>query len=389
MVSFDILGPLPEKKNVNKYILLIKNLFSRHAEPYALSAEEKTAKGCASKLANEYVTTWGCPKLLLSDRGAEVTVQVAKQVYAILGSKKRLSSAFHPHTNGCVERLNHTVCQMLSHVVSSRHNDCDEYLLQLVYAHNNHISRVTGLAPNEVHVGRYPRIPITLLSSQKQIRGVQSLKRDELDYLQLMRDKRHEALNFGRESDRMIKKKHRQNNAKIADIMHKRPVYEVGQWMWVYNEQHTLKAATGQRVLDKEAIKQRIKVKLANMRTGPYKILGVGPCRVGQRFVRPKLLYLDMPFQNMTKPRVSVLRCKRCFQPHEKGNKHRFMPWQFRAYVLNNFSELAPPFYLPTDHVDIERDSQRAKPLKIKAHRLNRGPGGTLNVQFDTVWRGH
>ena len=65
------------------------------------------------------------------------------------------------------------------------------------------------------------------------------------------------------------------------------------------------------------------------------------------------------------------------------------MPWQLSSYVLNKFSEFAPPCYLTTDDVDIELDSQSAKPLKNKAHRLNRGPGGTLNVQFETVWRGH
>ena len=96
-----------------------------------------------------------------------------------------------------------------------------------------------------------------------------------------------------------------------------------------------------------------------------------------------------MPFQNMANHRVSVLRCKRCFHPHEKGNKPRFLPWQLSLYVLNEFSELTPLFYLTTDNVDIELDFQRAKPLKIKAHRFNRGPGGTLNVQFETVWRGH
>ena len=96
MVSFDILGPLPKTKNGNKYILLIVDLFSRHAEPYALTAKEKTAKGCASIFANDYVTRWGCPKLLLSDRGSEFTAQVAQQVYDILGSKKRLTSSFHP-----------------------------------------------------------------------------------------------------------------------------------------------------------------------------------------------------------------------------------------------------------------------------------------------------
>ena len=97
--------------------------------------------------------------------------------------------------------------------------------------------------------------------------------------------------------------------------------------MWLYDEHHNLETATGQRALDKEAI-QRIKAKLAKKRTGPYKILGVGTCRTGQRFVGPKLLHLDMPFQNTTTPRVSVLRFKRCFQPREKGNKPRFMPWR-------------------------------------------------------------
>ena len=167
---------------------------------------------------------------------------------------------------------------------------------------NNHISTATGLSPNEVHIDRYTRLPMTSLSSQKQVRGVQSLKQDELDDLQLMRDEQREALNLVRENDRTTKEKHCQNNTKNDDIMHKRPVYEVGQSVWVYDEQHTLATATGQRALDKEAIEQRIYSQLANKWTGPYKILRVGPCRVGQRFVGPKLLHLDMPFRNMMKP---------------------------------------------------------------------------------------
>ena len=43
MVAFDILGPLPLTTRGNKYIFLVVDLFSRHAEPYALAADEKTA----------------------------------------------------------------------------------------------------------------------------------------------------------------------------------------------------------------------------------------------------------------------------------------------------------------------------------------------------------
>ena len=259
----------------------------------------------------------------------------------------------------------------------------------IVYAHNSHISKATGLAPNEVHIGRYPRLPMTSLSSHKQIKGVQSLKQDELDNLQLMKDKQQAAYRLVIDSDRLTKEKHRENNSKIDDTMHKRPMYEVGQWVWVYDVQHTLSTATGQTSLDREAIEELIKEKLANKWMGPSTILGVGPCKVGQKVVGSKLLYLDMPHDNQTNPRVSILRCKRCFQPYEKGNKPSFMPWEICSYVLNKFAELAPPFYLTTEDVDIELDTQRAQPLKIKAHRLNRGPGGTLNVQFETVWKGH
>lgn len=132
MVAFDILGPLPVTKKGNKFVFLVVDLFSRHAEPYALSSDEKSAQGCASKLADDYRTRWGCPSVLLSDRGGEFTAAVARDVYRLLGSKKRLTSSFHPQTNGCVERLNHTVCQMLSHVVSAQQTDWDDYLLPCV-----------------------------------------------------------------------------------------------------------------------------------------------------------------------------------------------------------------------------------------------------------------
>ena len=65
------------------------------------------------------MTRWECPKFLASDRGSEFTAHIEQQVFNILESKKRLTSSFHPQTNGCVEGLNHNVCQMLSDVISS------------------------------------------------------------------------------------------------------------------------------------------------------------------------------------------------------------------------------------------------------------------------------
>ena len=53
MVSFDVLGPLLETKNGNVYVFLIVDIFSRHAERYAMTKGEKTAKGCASRVVGD------------------------------------------------------------------------------------------------------------------------------------------------------------------------------------------------------------------------------------------------------------------------------------------------------------------------------------------------
>ena len=84
MIAFDLLGDLPKTDRGNRYILLVVDLFSRHAEAYAITSAEKTAKGCASRLVNDYIPRWGCPQTFLSDRGAEFVSQVAREVYEML-----------------------------------------------------------------------------------------------------------------------------------------------------------------------------------------------------------------------------------------------------------------------------------------------------------------
>ena len=55
MVSFDLLSPLPETNNGNVYVFLIVDLFSRHAEGNAMTKDGKTARGCASKIVDDYI----------------------------------------------------------------------------------------------------------------------------------------------------------------------------------------------------------------------------------------------------------------------------------------------------------------------------------------------
>ena len=57
--------------------------------------------------------------------------------------------------------MNHTMAQMLAMVVNELQNNCGEQLPHVEFAYNNSVSATTGLAPNEVHMGRLPRLPLT------------------------------------------------------------------------------------------------------------------------------------------------------------------------------------------------------------------------------------
>ena len=77
--------------------------------------------------------------------------------------------------------MNHTMVQMLAMVVNEQQDDWDLQLPHVEFAYNNSVSAATGLAPNEVHMGRLPRLPLTVFE-RTGVAGHQSLARDHLAY---------------------------------------------------------------------------------------------------------------------------------------------------------------------------------------------------------------
>ena len=151
-------------------------------------------------------------------------------VFKTVGAVTKVISSYHPQTNGMVQSLNHTLCQMLSYLIADDQKDWDDMLMHAVAAHNNNVSRSTGLAPNEVHIGRYPRLPMTILEG-RGVRGHQGLKQDQLDFLGLMRDMQIKAFELLKEEDRLIKARHAAANEHLEEIRSRYPKYSAGEWV--------------------------------------------------------------------------------------------------------------------------------------------------------------
>ena len=103
------------------------------------------------------------------------------------------------------------------------------------------------MAPNEVHIGRYPRLPMTIIEG-RGVKGHQGLKQDRLDYLELMRDRQVKAYELVKEEDRLIKARHEAANENLAELINRRPKFEVGGWVWIYDDKNTISGG-GQHVL--------------------------------------------------------------------------------------------------------------------------------------------
>jgi len=70
----------------------------------------------------------GCPYITISDQGKEFCNQVCDHLLKLTGVDHRVTSAYHPQTNGLTERFNQTLKDALIQVVNEKQNGWDQDL---------------------------------------------------------------------------------------------------------------------------------------------------------------------------------------------------------------------------------------------------------------------
>lgn len=151
MVGMDILGPMPRTRRGYSYVIVFMDYFTRYVIVRPLRTQ--TAPEVARTLVNEVFLDRAPPARLLSDRGATFLSDLLTEVYKYFGVLKVNTSAYHPQTDGMVERFNHTVVAMLAHYVGSEQDDWDDYLRCVQFAYNTAVHATMGYAPHTVMHG--------------------------------------------------------------------------------------------------------------------------------------------------------------------------------------------------------------------------------------------
>ena len=78
------------------------------------------------------------------------------------------------------------MAQMLAMAVNDLGNNWDKQHADVEFSYNNSVSATKGLAPNEVHMSRLPRLPLTIFE-RAGVAGHKILARDHLAYRDLAR----------------------------------------------------------------------------------------------------------------------------------------------------------------------------------------------------------
>ncbi len=109
-VHLDLVSPLPECKGF-KYLLTVVDRFTRWLEAFPLA--DATSATCARAFIRGWISRFGVPEVVVSDRGTSFTSRMWDDLSNLLGFKPHFTTAFHPQSNGLVERFHRTMKQAL------------------------------------------------------------------------------------------------------------------------------------------------------------------------------------------------------------------------------------------------------------------------------------
>ena len=105
-VHIDIVGPLPSSQGFS-YLLTMIDRTTRWPEVAPLSSI--SAESCVRAFISTWISRFGVPAVLTSDRGTQFTSSVWSGVCAVLGISTSTTTSFHPQSNGIIERFHRSL----------------------------------------------------------------------------------------------------------------------------------------------------------------------------------------------------------------------------------------------------------------------------------------
>lgn len=153
-IGIDFLGPFPSSTNNNRWIIVAVDYLTRYAETACVPTA--TAQEVATFFLHNILLRHGAPQVIISDRGTPFIAKLLDDLLRLANTTHRLTSAYHPQTNGLTERLNRTLSEMMSMYVAENHTNWDAIVPYVTFAYNTARQSTTGFSPYYLLFAREP-----------------------------------------------------------------------------------------------------------------------------------------------------------------------------------------------------------------------------------------
>lgn len=244
VIGLDHIVDLPLSSGHNAILVVVDHLTSQvHLVPANTTDD-------AADLAHQFIQNvfrlHGFPSRIVSDRGTTFVSAFWRRVCQLLRIKNSPSTAFHPQTNGLVERVNQTLEAYLRSFISYRQDDWCDLLPLAEFSFNNSLSASRDTTPFFANFGFHPRHTLSVANT-----SIVPAAESHIDTLRREQDELKAQLAFAKDKMREYYDRFRAPTP---------PSFKVGALVWL---------------LRKNIATTRPSDKLDHRRLGPFKITGV------------------------------------------------------------------------------------------------------------------
>ncbi|TYJ58019.1 hypothetical protein B9479_001378, partial [Cryptococcus floricola] len=134
-IGIDFVGPLPESHSFDNLIVTTEPLTGWVA--LIPSVTTITLSAFAQLYYDNWVSKFGLPTPIISDRDKLFTAGAWKRLNELLGTKLKMSTVYHLQTDGIPERSNKTVTQALRAWTDDQGRHWSDHLQRVAFAMNN------------------------------------------------------------------------------------------------------------------------------------------------------------------------------------------------------------------------------------------------------------
>ncbi|KAH0603046.1 uncharacterized protein H6S33_008050 [Morchella sextelata] len=154
-ISMDFVVEMPKEKSGFRNVLVVVDRFTKmaHFIPMTGINAEQTANAFVKDIWRFH----GLPRSIVSDRGTQFVSAFWAAVTERLGIRRRLSTSFHPQTDGQTEKTNQHLESYLRAYTAGTGKKWKDLLPICEYAYNNAKHSSTGQSPFYCNYGFHPR----------------------------------------------------------------------------------------------------------------------------------------------------------------------------------------------------------------------------------------